>query len=123
MLLELRPGDGGTDSEATPLLLDLPHLGDLLYVDQQRRRDDLGPHLYKQIGATGQDARFAAFLGQELDGSIDRIGRLISHRVIASRVGSLSEVLGGPKELHTARAEPTPQRGLRLPFEPPLPFG
>ena len=108
VLLQLGAGDGGADAEAAALLLDLPHLGDLLDVDDEVRGQDVRPHLDQQIGAAGQNTCHARLGGKKLDGGIYGIRRLVSHGVQAFQVCCLRNVMGGEKELHTARSEPTP---------------
>ena len=81
VLLELGAGDGGADAKAAALLLDLAQLGDALDVDHENGLDHVGAHLHQQIGAAGQHARLAAFLGEQRDRLVERIRRLIAHMV------------------------------------------
>ncbi len=65
MLAELHAGDRRADAKAAVLGGDLPHLRDLLDVDQELGLDQVGAHLHDQVGAARQHARLAARAGEE----------------------------------------------------------
>ena len=45
----------------------------------ERGLDQVGLHLHQQVGAAGEHARIAAFLGEQRDRLVERTRRLIAH--------------------------------------------
>ena len=78
MVHDLHAGDGGADAKAAVLGHDLPDLGDLLDVDQERRLDQVGFHLHDHVGAAGQDAGRPGRARQQRDRGLQRFRSFVS---------------------------------------------